>query len=111
MMMNWMAQMIHKRQRQMRRMMNGGQNNFVSGMMLGAMAGAVAGLMFAPKPGKDLRMDIVEKAGQALGGATEKTKQFGQSVKKTAQQVQSNIQDTVNQASNAAGKSPANPPA
>mgnify|MGYP000002908314 CR=1 FL=1 len=91
----------------MRRMMNGGQNNFVSGMMFGAMAGAVAGLMFAPKAGKDLRMDIVEKAGQALGGASEKTKQFGQNVKKTAQQVQTNIQDTVSQAKNAASNPPA----
>ena len=107
MMMNWMAQMIHRKQRRMRRMMNGGQNNFVSGMMLGAMAGAAAGLMFAPKPGKDLRMDIVEKAGQALGGASEKTRQFGQNVKKTAQQVQSSIQDTVSQATNAAGSPPA----
>lgn len=106
-MMNWMAQMIRKRQRQMRRMANGKQHNFASGMMLGVMAGAAAGLMFAPKAGKDLRMDIVEKAGQALGGASQKTKQFGQQVKKTAQQIQSNIQDTVSQTSNAVNNPPA----
>ena len=107
MMMNWMAQMIHKRQREMRRMMNGGQNNFISGMMLGVMAGAAAGLMFAPKAGKDLRTDLMDKAGQALGGATQKTAQFGEKVKQTAQQVQTNIQDTVSQAKNAASNPPA----
>lgn len=106
MLMNWMAQMIHRKQRQMRRMMYGSQNNFVSGMLIGAMAGAAAGLMLAPKAGKDLRMEVVEKAGQALGCATEKTKQFGQNVKKTAQQVQNNIQETVSQAKSAASNPP-----
>lgn len=99
-MIQWMAQMIQRKQRQLRRMRNG-QGNFLTGMMVGAMAGAAAGLMLAPKPGKDLRMDIAAKAGQALGGATEKTKQFGQNLKKTVQQVQTNIQDTVNQVKNA----------
>jgi gas vesicle protein len=105
-MMNWMAQMFHKKQRYMRRMKNGSPARFVSGMMVGAMAGAAAGLMFAPKAGKDFRTDLAAKVGQSLGGAT----QFGENIKKRAQQVQTNIQDTVNQVKNAASATN-NPPA
>lgn len=110
MMMNWMARMVHKRQRQMKRWKNGSPARFVSGMMVGAMAGAAAGLIFAPKAGKDFRMGLATKVGQSLGGATQKTAQFGENIKDKAQQVQTNIQDTVNQVKNAASATN-NPPA
>lgn len=104
MMMQWMAKMMHRRQRMMK------SGNFASGMLVGAMAGAAAGLMFAPKSGRDIRTDIAAMAGQALGGASEKGKQFGQNMKSTAKKVQSEIQGTANQVKQATGTNN-NPPA
>jgi len=93
-MMDWMTHMIHKKQRQLRRRYCN-QGNLAWGILIGAAAGAAAGLLLAPKSGKELRADLVDKAGQALEGATEKTAEVGEKVKTTAKKVQTNIQDTV----------------
>ena len=36
---------------------------FVAGVALGALAGALIGRLVAPKPGRELRKDVVERAG------------------------------------------------
>lgn len=52
---------------------------FLKGILFGALAGAVAGLLFAPKPGRELRGDIKEKADEAriaLEKAVERAKEL-----------------------------------
>ena len=39
-------------------------NKFVAGMIIGAAAGAAIGLMFAPKPGKETRHIVKDRAGK-----------------------------------------------
>lgn len=43
----------------------------VIGFVSGAIVGAVVGLLFAPKPGRELRADIREKAGDLAENAEE----------------------------------------
>ncbi len=38
---------------------------FLKGLLLGALAGAAAGILFAPKPGRELRGDLRDKADDA----------------------------------------------
>ena len=99
-----MARMMHRRQKMMR------PGNFTSGILVGAITGAAAGLMFAPKAGKDFRSDIAQKAEQAFGSASERGRQFGQNMKKTASKVHSEIKDTASQVKQATSAG-SNPPA
>lgn len=39
-------------------------NKFVAGMIIGAAAGAAIGLLFAPKPGKETRHMVKDRAGK-----------------------------------------------
>lgn len=43
----------------------------LAGVGLGAIIGAAAGLLFAPKPGSELRSDIGEKFSELKGKTTE----------------------------------------
>jgi len=56
------------------------RGGFWLGMMLGAAVGAVSALMYAPKPGEEMRHDVRtrvkeagRKAGEAWGGVKEST--------------------------------------
>ena len=44
---------------------------FLTGFMVGSILGAVAGILFAPKPGKDLRSEIKAKGDEVLRDAQE----------------------------------------
>ena len=48
------------------------KKGFVLGAFLGGVAGGLAALLFAPKPGKELRKDITKKYGEA----SDKTKEM-----------------------------------
>jgi len=41
-----------------------GGNNFLMGFILGALAGVAVGFLYAPKPGKETRALLKEKAGE-----------------------------------------------
>lgn len=47
------------------------KSNFLVGFLVGGMIGAVVALLFAPKPGKELRSDIKIKAGEVAHDAEE----------------------------------------
>jgi gas vesicle protein len=42
------------------------QGHFFMGFLIGSVLGALSGLLFAPKPGKDLRAEIKEKGSEVL---------------------------------------------
>lgn len=72
---------------------------WVMGFIAGAAIGVGAGLLFAPKPGKETREMLKEKAIQVKDvatGAAEKVKvgaqQVGHDVSQTAQGVQEEVQ-------------------
>jgi gas vesicle protein len=57
--------------------------NFLIGLLVGGLVGAVAGILLAPKPGKELRGDIKEKADEARA-FLEKTVERAKELKKEA---------------------------
>ena len=44
------------------------RGRFMKGLLTGSLLGALAGILFAPKPGKELRSDIKEKGSEVLKG-------------------------------------------
>ncbi|WP_195571694.1 YtxH domain-containing protein [Paenibacillus sp. 1001270B_150601_E10] len=54
------------------------QQSFLIGALVGTIAGGVAALLFAPKPGRELRQDIAEGTKQATGKAQEVVKQVSE---------------------------------
>ena len=50
---------------------DGMAKGLIIGFISGAIVGSVVGLLFAPKPGKELRADICEKAGDIAEDAQE----------------------------------------
>ena len=44
---------------------------FLTGLMVGSLLGVLAGILFAPKPGKELRAEIKAKGDQVLQDAQE----------------------------------------
>lgn len=57
--------------------------DLVIGAVVGGVLGAVAGLLFAPKPGRELRADISEQAGKI----TDKTVEVAQTVGSKSQEL------------------------
>lgn len=47
------------------------KSSFLIGFLAGGVLGAVIALLYAPKPGKELRADIKNKAGEVVEGAEE----------------------------------------
>ncbi len=54
-------------------------NSFLLGFLIGAVAGVAVGFLYAPKPGKETRAmlrekasELKEKAGEVISRATEK---------------------------------------
>jgi len=45
--------------------------HFFMGLLIGGALGALAGIFFAPKSGKELRLDIKEKGSEMLRDAKE----------------------------------------
>ncbi|MFD0713917.1 YtxH domain-containing protein [Paenibacillus sp. GCM10027626] len=61
--------------------------SFLYGMLAGSIIGSVTALLFAPKPGKELRKDIAEGA-QQIGEQTAKIAgQVGEKTSKIARQI------------------------
>jgi gas vesicle protein len=48
-------------------------NGFAIGFLLGAVAGVAIGFLYAPKPGRETRALLMEKAGEVRERATEVT--------------------------------------
>ena len=46
-------------------------NGFAFGFLLGAVAGVAIGFLYAPKPGRETRAMLVDKAEEVRGKATE----------------------------------------
>ncbi|PTQ85477.1 YtxH-like protein [Trichococcus patagoniensis] len=57
-------------------------SSFVKGLMIG---GGIA-LLLSPKPGKDIRKDLADKADEALDKVMDYTDQVKETVKETAQE-------------------------
>lgn len=58
--------------------------SFVWGAVTGVIAGAVTGLLFAPKPGKELRKDITVTAHKVGSKTAEISRQAGSTVQSIA---------------------------
>lgn len=50
---------------------NGMKSGFLIGFLAGGVIGAVVALLYAPKPGKELRADIKNRAGDVMDNAEE----------------------------------------
>ena len=57
-----------------------GSSGFWLGLLCGAAAGAAAALLYAPKPGADLRRDVVDGASRLRDTAQEKYGQASDAV-------------------------------
>lgn len=73
---------------------------FWLGMMLGAVAGTVTALLYAPKPGEELRRDVKarageagKKAGEAWGGMKESTTSMARTARERARQTMAKGQE------------------
>jgi gas vesicle protein len=53
---------------------SGGGGSFVMGLLTGTVLGAGLGMLFAPKPGSELRNQISEQAGSLANSATEQVR-------------------------------------
>ncbi len=70
------------------------RGKFLTWFLLGAFWGALAGILFAPKPGKELRSDLKQRGTQAMektrqisSEAQTKTKEIFEDVRTLAQKV------------------------
>ena len=57
-------------------MADNGLDKFVTGLLAGALVGAAFGLLLAPKPGKETRQIVRERAGEYLGTARERAEEY-----------------------------------
>jgi len=53
---------------------SGGGGSFVMGLLTGTVLGAGLGMLFAPKPGAELRNQITEQAGKVANTASEQVR-------------------------------------
>lgn len=57
------------------------KGKFVAGLALGALAGVVAGWFTAPKPGKELRADVKNKAKEVYEDVRDRSEDFVEGAK------------------------------
>jgi len=76
-------------------------STFVKGVFIGGLLGAAAALLFAPKPGRELRGDISEKFVEAsdktkevAGNVTDRTKEIATTVADQTSQVAGLVSDS-----------------
>ncbi|WP_055105227.1 YtxH domain-containing protein [Paenibacillus ihumii] len=62
-------------------------STFTKGLIIGALLGAAAALLYAPKPGRELRSDLSEK----LSAATDKSKEVAAVVGEKATDLAKNV--------------------
>ncbi|GMK39666.1 hypothetical protein PCCS19_27200 [Paenibacillus sp. CCS19] len=75
---------------------------FLLGALTGAVVGSITALLFAPKPGKELRQDIAEGA-QKVGDTTVRlANQVGETTGRLAKQVGGGASEVADRAKNAA---------
>ncbi|MFZ2847937.1 MAG: YtxH domain-containing protein, partial [Trichococcus flocculiformis] len=77
------------------------KGGFVLGAIIGGAAAAITALLFAPKPGKELRDDITEEVNNLLDTArdyadiaVEKSNEFMDVAKETTEDIKINLKDT-----------------
>ncbi|MGC5776121.1 YtxH domain-containing protein [Paenibacillus pabuli] len=78
-------------------------SNFAKGIFIGGLLGAAAALLFAPKPGRELRGDLSEKVGIVTDRTKEVAAVVGDKASELAKTVSSKTSDiakTVNQGRN-----------
>ncbi len=63
--------------------------SFIIGFLLGAVAGAAIGFLYAPKPGRETRELIKEKAGRAA----EKAKEAAEKAKHAAAEAREKVEE------------------
>jgi gas vesicle protein len=68
--------------------------SFLWGTLTGAVAGAVTALLFAPKPGKELRQDIAETAHKVGGKTAEIGREAGAAVQSMARRTSEWVSET-----------------
>jgi len=78
-------------------------STFAKGIFIGGLLGAAAALLFAPKPGRELRGDLSEKVGMVTDRTKEVATVVGDKASEIAKTVSSKTSDlarTVNQGRN-----------
>ncbi|CAI6084653.1 hypothetical protein PAECIP112173_04360 [Paenibacillus sp. JJ-100] len=78
-------------------------STFAKGLFIGGLLGAAAALLFAPKPGRELRGDLSEKVGMMTDRTKEVATVVGDKASELARTVSSKTSDlarTVNQGRN-----------
>ena len=63
-------------------------SSFLKGLFIGGVVGALAGILFAPKAGRELRSDIMEKSSEAIDDA----KQFYSEAREKAKNIMEDAQ-------------------
>lgn len=67
--------------------------NFIVGFILGAAAGAVIGLLYAPKPGRETRTLLKERAEEAR----EKASEAAEKAKEAAARAEKRVEEKLGQ--------------
>ena len=67
------------------------KNSFAKGLIGGVIVGALAGLMFAPRPGKETRHFVRQKAGSYMGNMRQRVRR-GRTQESSNGQVPATIQ-------------------
>ena len=67
----------------------------VSALCIGLGVGAALGILFAPKPGDELREDITGKVSEGIGAVRDHTKKVVRSTRKFADDAKERINDAI----------------
>jgi gas vesicle protein len=64
--------------------------NLTTGLLIGAFVGVTAGILFAPKPGRETRKEIAEKAADAVDQLRETVAEFVSDLQERIEEAKSN---------------------
>ena len=76
-----------------------GGMSFTIGLLLGAAVGVAVGFLYAPKPGRETRQMLKEKAEEAR----EKAKETAEKAKETATEARKRVEDKLHHEKKAGG--------